>query len=154
MLYIFAKIPSYFCKNIYWSISTVTCKSMPERGRKHMIVYTTFLRSVFEKFIGSSSLTVLEYQLSKRYPGINPYELLLDSPQKFYKALIPILGTKGSLLFLKLIFKHILERYELVELSPDELVKALLQGKEEAKNTLIRLLEKLPSLENKLSAGV
>jgi len=122
-------------------------------SKKRMTAYIPILRSVFEKFIGSSSLMVLEYQLSKKYPGANPYELLLDSPQKFYEALVPIFGTDGSLLFLKLIIKHVIERYGLVELNPDEITNTLIHGEEEAKNILIRILERLSLLENKPSAG-
>jgi len=116
---------------------------MRERGRKPMIFYASIFRSIFERFMGGSSLTVLEYQLSKRCPGVSPYELLLEDPEAFHKALIQIFGAEGSLLFLRLVFKQIVNGYELTEFSPDELAESFVRGKDEARTMLLKLLERL-----------
>ena len=118
-------------------------QSMRERGRKSMMFYASIFRSIFEKFMGGNSLTVLEYQLSKRCPGVSPYELLLEDPEAFYKALIQIFGAEGSLLFLRLVFKQIVNGYELTEFSPDELAESFVRGKDEARTMLLKLLERL-----------
>ncbi len=112
------------------------------------MTYACFFREVFEKFVGRSSLMVLEYQLSKRLSGADPYELLLDNPQDFYRALTSIFGAEGSFTFLKLIFKRIIEEYALTGLNPDELARAFISGGDEARRTLLCLLKKLPVVEN------
>lgn len=109
-----------------------------------MIAYAYFFKEVFEKFMGRSSLTVLEYQLSKRLSGANPYELLLNNPQDFHRALASILGAEGSFIFLKLVFKHIIDGYALTEWDPDEFARAFISGGDEARKILLSLLEKLP----------
>jgi len=116
---------------------------MPERGRKPMMSYASIFRSVFERFMGGNSLIVLEYQLSKRCPGVSPYELLLEDPEAFHKVLIQIFGAEGSLLFLRLVFKQIVNGYELTEFSPDELAESFVRGKDEARSMLLKLLERL-----------
>ncbi len=116
---------------------------MRERGKKSMMLYASIFRSVFEKFMGSSSLAVLEYQLSKRCPRADPYELLLDNPEAFYEALIQIFGAEGGFLFLRLVFKQIVNGYELTEISPDELAESFIRGREQARTMLLKLLEKL-----------
>ena len=133
--YIFSELPSYDVK-------------MRGGDKRRMIAYTCFFKEVFERFMGRSSLMVLEYQLSKRLSGANPYELLLDNPQDFHRALASILGAEGSFMFLKLIFKHIIDGYALTGWNPDEFARAFISGGDEARRILLSLLKKLPIEES------
>lgn len=110
---------------------------MPEEDR-----YAPILKSVLEELLGSSALKVLEYQLSKSYPGTSSYKLLLKAPQLYYKALTPIFGNEGSLIFLKLILKRIIARSKLTTIDPDALAKSLIRGEKDAIDTLLQALEK------------
>ena len=113
-----------------------------------MIAYACFFKGVFERFMGRSSLMVLEFQLSKRLSGADPYELLLENPRDFHRALASILGAEGSFTFLKLIFKHIIDGYALTEWNPDDFARAFISGGDEARQSLLNLLKKLPIEES------
>ncbi|MCS7133097.1 MAG: hypothetical protein NZ918_05220 [Aigarchaeota archaeon] len=113
-----------------------------------MTAYAFFFKGVLERVLGRSSLAVLEYQLSKRVAGADPYELLLKNPQDFCRALAHIFGASGSCIFLRLVFKYIIDEYALTGWNPDELAKALVHGGGEAKQILLSFLENLPIIEN------
>lgn len=90
---------------------------------------------------------VLEYQLSKRVAGANPYELLLTNPEDCCKALAHVFGADGSYIFLKLVFKYIVDEYALTGWDPDELAKTLIRGGCEARQILLNFLDKLSLIE-------
>ena len=113
-----------------------------------MMSYTRFFRGVFQKFMGRASLTVLEYHLSKRLSGADPFELLLNEPREFYEALSSLFGADGSFLLLKTIFKQIVDGYRLTSWSADEFTRTIAQGGREARESLLKLLEALPIAEN------
>jgi len=113
-----------------------------------MIVYAHFFREAFKRFMGNSSLVVLEYHLSKKLAGADPFELLLTEPRAFYNALVSIFGPEGSFLLLKLLFKQIVDGYRLTGWSADEFVKSIISGGENARRSMLRLLEELPLTEN------
>ena len=113
-----------------------------------MMGYTQFFKGVFQKFMGRASFTVLEYHLSKRLSGADPFELLLDEPNAFYEALASIFGAEGSLLFLKTVFKQIVNGYQLNNWNAEEFAELLARGGREARESLMKLLESLPITEN------
>jgi len=116
--------------------------------KRRMMVYAHFFREVFKKFMGNSSLIVLEYHLSKKLSGADPFELLLTEPRAFYDALVSIFGPEGSFLLLKLLFKQIVDGYRLTGWSADEFVKSIISGGENARKSLLKLLEEIPLTEN------
>jgi hypothetical protein len=113
--------------------------------------YASILKSVFEELLGSNASMVLEYQLSKSYPGTSPYKLLLRTPQLYYRALTPIFGNEGSLIFLKLILKRIIARSKLTTIDPDALAKSLIRGEKDAIDTLLQTLEKAANFRGEAS---
>jgi len=110
--------------------------------------YASILRSIFEELLGSSALKVLEYHLSKSYPGTSPYKLLLREPQLYYNALTPIFGNEGSLIFLKLILKRLITRANITTIDPDTLARSLIRGEKDAIDTLIQTLEKVANFRS------
>jgi hypothetical protein len=110
--------------------------------------YASILRSVLEELLGSSALKVLEYQLSKSYPETSPYKLLLRDPQLYYNALTSIFGNEGSLIFLKLILKHLITRSGTTTIDPDTLARSLIRGEKDAINALIQTLEKVANFRD------
>jgi len=72
----------------------------------------------------------------------------LTEPRAFYEALTSMLGSQGSLLLLKLLFKQIFDGYNLREWSPEEFVKTIIRGGEEARGLISRLIQRLPPPEN------
>jgi len=109
--------------------------------------YASILRSIFEELLGSSALKVLEYHLSKSYPGTSPYKLLLREPQLYYNTLTSIFGNEGGLIFLKLTLRRLMTRSNITTIDPDTLAKSLRRGEEDAINTLIQILEKVSFFE-------
>jgi len=111
--------------------------------------YTSILRSTLEELLGSSALKVLEYHLSKSYPETSPYKLLLREPQLCYNMLTSIFGNEGSLIFLKLVLKHLITRSGATTIDPDTLARSLIRGEKDAINTLIQILEKIKKFRDK-----
>ncbi|MCL7393643.1 MAG: hypothetical protein LZ169_02305 [Thaumarchaeota archaeon] len=116
--------------------------------------YASILRSVLEELLGSSALKVLEYQLSKSYPETSPYKLLLRDPQLYYNALTSIFGNEGSLIFLKLILKHLITRSGTTTIDPDTLARSLIRGEKDAINTLIQTLEKVANFRDEANLKI
>ncbi len=110
---------------------------------------TSVLRDVFRDFIGESALTVLEYQLSKRLTGTEPFELLLTDPATFYDALASILGSDAASTLLKLIFKQVASKHGLTWLNVDELITLLTADENGAKERISKLVQEIYEAEYK-----
>jgi len=94
------------------------------------------LSRAFESLLGSNGVRVLRFHVEQRL-GRDMYEVFCEDPGRFYRALSDIFGM-GAEPLMRLIARWLNEKGYMDNLDPNEFVRLLKKGGEEAVQMLRR----------------
>ena len=113
---------------------------MVESKERHMVV-KLFFQSTFRSLLGQSGSRVLEFHMA-RILKADPYDVLYEDPKAFCDGLKLFLGA-GADALLRVIAGSIVKKYCITNLKPDDLVKLMNEGSEEAREKFLKLIGRL-----------
>ncbi|MDW8021214.1 MAG: hypothetical protein RMI78_01095 [Nitrososphaerota archaeon] len=105
--------------------------------------FRAVFRSLFQQVIGETGVRVLEYHF-RRLSSSDMYSLLSEDPGEFYRVLTRFFGA-GAKAFLRIIASELVTRYELDDISVDELMGILTGERAGSRKKLVELIARIRS---------
>lgn len=103
--------------------------------------FRAVFRGLFQEIIGETGVRVLEYHFM-RLSSSDMYDLLSKDPGKFYRILTRFFGG-GAKSFLKIIAAELITRFEIYDISIDELTSILMGERGGSRERLRELVARI-----------
>ena len=112
------------------------------------------LSKALKSLLGGSGLRAFRFHIERRL-GKDMYEAFYEDPHRFYEAVKSFLGT-GADAVICLTFSWLIQNgcLNATELTPEDFVKLLKEGGEEARNTIISSFSGAPNGISSMDEGL